>query len=94
MLVQRPGEPRVFEARAIVFDDADDYHVRINDPALDVGEGCILVMRGAGLIGFAGSAEVVNMQPADALIRRGIQTLPRLGNGRQSGTSDSPSILN
>ncbi len=92
--LSRPGHEGVFEARAVVFDGADDYHARINDPALEIDEGCILVMRGAGPIGWPGSAEVVNMQPPDALIQRGIQTLPTLGDGRQSGTADSPSILN
>jgi dihydroxy-acid dehydratase len=92
--LQQPGQEGIFEARAIVFDGADDYHHRINDPALDIDEGCILVMRGAGPLGWPGSAEVVNMQPPDALIRRGIETLPTLGDGRQSGTADSPSILN
>jgi dihydroxy-acid dehydratase len=83
-----------FEARAIVFDGSDDYHHRINDPALNIDENCILVIRGSGPIGWPGSAEVVNMQPPDALIQRGITSLPTLGDGRQSGTSDSPSILN
>jgi xylonate dehydratase len=92
--LSRPGQEGVFEARAVVFDGADDYHVRINDPALEIDEGCILVMRGAGPIGWPGSAEVVNMQPPDALIQRGIHALPTLGDGRQSGTADSPSILN
>jgi len=92
--LNQPGQEGVFEARAVVFEGADDYHARINDPALDIDEGCILVMRGAGPIGWPGSAEVVNMQPPDALIRRGINTLPTLGDGRQSGTADSPSILN
>ncbi len=92
--LSRPGHEDVFEARAVVFDGADDYHARINDPALEIDEGCILVMRGAGPIGWPGSAEVVNMQPPDALIQRGIQALPTLGDGRQSGTADSPSILN
>ena len=92
--LSRPGHEDVFEARAVVFDGADDYHHRINDPALEIDEGCILVMRGAGPIGWPGSAEVVNMQPPDALVRRGIDTLPTLGDGRQSGTADSPSILN
>lgn len=92
--LSRPGHEGVFEARAVVFDGADDYHARINDPALEIDEGCILVMRGAGPIGWPGSAEVVNMQPPDALIQRGIQALPTLGDGRQSGTADSPSILN
>jgi dihydroxy-acid dehydratase len=88
------GQPNVFEARAIVFDGSDDYHQRINDPALNIDERCILVIRGAGPIGWPGSAEVVNMQAPDALIKRGISSLPTLGDGRQSGTSDSPSILN
>lgn len=92
--LSRPGHEGVFEARAVVFDGADDYHARINDPALEIDEGCILVMRGAGPIGWPGSAEVVNMQPPDALIQRGILALPTLGDGRQSGTADSPSILN
>jgi dihydroxy-acid dehydratase len=89
-----PGQENIFEARAIVFDGSGDYHDRINDPALNIDENCILVIRGAGPIGWPGSAEVVNMQPPDALIRRGINWLPTLGDGRQSGTSDSPSILN
>ena len=92
--LSRPGQEGIFEARTVVFEGAADYHTRINDPALNIGEGCILVMRGAGPIGWPGSAEVVNMQPPDALIRRGINTLPTLGDGRQSGTADSPSILN
>jgi len=92
--LSRPGAPGVFEARAVVFDGSDDYHHRINDPALGIDENCILVIRGAGAIGWPGSAEVVNMQPPDALIRRGVQWLPTMGDGRQSGTSDSPSILN
>ncbi|RIA43696.1 D-xylonate dehydratase [Hephaestia caeni] len=92
--LSRPGAQGVFEGRAIVFDGSDDYHHRINDPALAIDEDCILVMRGAGPIGWPGSAEVVNMQPPDALLRRGIAWLPTLGDGRQSGTSDSPSILN
>ncbi len=90
----RPGHEDVFTARAIVFDGAEDYHARINDPALGIDEDCILVMRGAGPLGWPGSAEVVNMQPPDALIQRGIRALPTLGDGRQSGTADSPSILN
>jgi dihydroxy-acid dehydratase len=92
--LSRPGSEGVFEARAIVFDGSDDYHHRINDPSLEIDENCILVMRGAGPIGWPGSAEVVNMQPPDALIQRGVMWLPTLGDGRQSGTSDSPSILN
>ncbi|AUW59622.1 dihydroxy-acid dehydratase [Sphingobium sp. SCG-1] len=89
-----PGSEGVFEGRAIVFEGGEDYHHRINDPSLSIDENCILVMRGAGPIGWPGSAEVVNMQPPDALIQRGVQWLPTLGDGRQSGTSDSPSILN
>jgi dihydroxy-acid dehydratase len=88
------GHEDIFEARAIVFDGSDDYHHRINDPALGIDENCILVIRGSGPIGWPGSAEVVNMQPPDALLQRGITSLPTLGDGRQSGTSDSPSILN
>ncbi len=90
----QPGNEGVFTARAIVFDGAEDYHTRINDPALGIDEDCILVMRGAGPLGWPGSAEVVNMQPPDALIQRGVRALPTLGDGRQSGTADSPSILN
>ena len=83
----------IFEGWAVVFDGAEDYHQRINDPGLGLDERSILVMRGAGPIGWPGSAEVVNMQPPDALLKRGINTLPTIGDGRQSGTSDSPSIL-
>ena len=92
--LSRPGHEGMFEARAIVFDGSDDYHHRINDSALDIDENCILVIRGSGPLGWPGSAEVVNMQPPDALLKRGITSLPTLGDGRQSGTSDSPSILN
>jgi dihydroxyacid dehydratase/phosphogluconate dehydratase len=92
--LSRPGSEGVFEGRAIVFDGSGDYHHRINDPSLDIDENCILVIRGSGVLGWPGSAEVVNMQPPDALLQRGIQSLPTLGDGRQSGTSDSPSILN
>jgi len=83
-----------FEGKVVVFDGSTDYHDRINDPALGIDERTILVIRGSGPIGWPGSAEVVNMQPPDALIKRGITSLPTLGDGRQSGTSDSPSILN
>ena len=92
--LSRAGSENVFECRAIVFDGSGDYHARINDPALNIDEDCILVIRGSGPVGWPGSAEVVNMQPPDALIKRGIKNLPTLGDGRQSGTSDSPSILN
>jgi xylonate dehydratase len=88
------GNDNVFEARAIVFDGSEDYRARINDPALEIDERCVLVIRGAGPLGWPGSAEVVNMQPPDALLKRGITSLPTIGDGRQSGTSDSPSILN
>ena len=89
-----PEGEGVFEGRVVVFDGSDDYHHRINDPDLDIDEGTILVIRGAGPLGWPGSAEVVNMQPPDRLLKRGINTLPTIGDGRQSGTSDSPSILN
>ncbi len=92
--LSHPGQENIFESRAVVFDGSDDYHHRINDPDLDIDEGTILVIRGAGPLGWPGSAEVVNMQPPDALLKRGVTTLPTLGDGRQSGTSDSPSVLN
>lgn len=88
------ADPEAFEGRVVVFDGADDYHQRIDDPSLAIDEFSILVMRGAGPIGHPGGAEVVNMQPPEALIRKGIESLPCLGDGRQSGTSGSPSILN
>jgi dihydroxy-acid dehydratase len=88
-----PGQEGCFQGRAIVFDGAEDYHARINDPTLMIDDRCILVIRGAGPIGWPGSAEVVNMQPPDALIRTGITSLPTIGDGRQSGTSASPSIV-
>ncbi|MGH7210551.1 MAG: dihydroxy-acid dehydratase, partial [Acetobacteraceae bacterium] len=89
-----PGQVGRFEGRAIVFDGSEDYHARINDPELGIDEHSILVIRGAGPVGWPGSAEVVNMQPPDALLRKGITSLPTIGDGRQSGTADSPSILN
>ena len=89
-----PGAENRFECRVVVFEGSTDYHHRINDPALGIDEHTMLVIRGAGTLGWPGSAEVVNMQPPDALIRQGISALPTLGDGRQSGTSDSPSILN
>ncbi|WP_334161805.1 IlvD/Edd family dehydratase [Phenylobacterium sp.] len=92
--LSEPGREGVFEGRCVVFDGSDDYHHRINDPALGVDARTILVIRGSGPLGWPGSAEVVNMQPPDALIQKGIMSLPTLGDGRQSGTSDSPSILN
>ncbi|MFW2587721.1 IlvD/Edd family dehydratase [Sagittula sp. SSi028] len=92
--LSHPGNEGVHEARAIVFEGPEDYHDRINDPALEIDESCILFIRNVGCVGYPGSAEVVNMQPPDALIRAGINHLPTVGDGRQSGTSESPSILN
>ena len=92
--LDKPGSRNIFEARAIVFEGPEDYHSRINDPQLNIDVDCILVIRGCGPVGYPGSAEVVNMQPPDKLIREGILELPTLGDGRQSGTSASPSILN
>lgn len=92
--LMEPGHEGVFEGKAVIFDGSEDYHARINDPALDIDERTILVIRGAGPLGWPGSAEVVNMQPPDHLIRKGITSLPTIGDGRQSGTADSPSILN
>ena len=89
-----PKDPNAFEGRAVVFDGPEDYHHRIDDPKLAIDERTILFMRGAGPIGHPGAAEVVNMQPPAALIKRGITSLPCIGDGRQSGTSASPSILN
>ncbi len=89
-----PKHPNAFEGRAVVFDGPEDYHRRIEDAALGIDEHTILVMRGAGPIGYPGSAEVVNMQPPAALIKKGVTSLPCVGDGRQSGTSGSPSILN
>ncbi|MDB5707541.1 MAG: dihydroxy-acid dehydratase [Sphingomonas bacterium] len=89
-----PDDPDAFEGVAIVFDGPEDYHAQIDDPALGLDEHSILVMRGAGPIGYPGGAEVVNMRPPAALIRAGIHALPCIGDGRQSGTSGSPSILN
>ena len=92
--LERPGQENVVEGRAIVFEGPEDYHHRINDPSLGIDENCFLVIRGCGPVGYPGSAEVVNMQPPDDLIKRGVRELPTIGDGRQSGTSGSPSILN
>jgi xylonate dehydratase len=92
--LSNPADPEAFEARAIVFDGPEDYHDRINDPTLSIDAGCVLFIRNTGTVGYPGSAEVVNMQPPDALIKQGITSLPTVGDGRQSGTSASPSILN
>ncbi len=92
--LRHPGREGVFEGKAVVFDGSEDYHCNINNPELGIDENTILVIRGAGPRGWPGSAEVVNMQPPDALLKRGIMSLPTIGDGRQSGTADSPSILN
>jgi dihydroxy-acid dehydratase len=89
-----PKDPNAFEGRAVVFDGPEDYHKRIDDPSLKIDEQTVLFIRGVGPIGYPGSAEVVNMQPPAALIKRGIKALACIGDGRQSGTSGSPSILN
>ncbi|CUU19332.1 dihydroxy-acid dehydratase [Bradyrhizobium sp. JR7.2] len=92
--LSNPKDLNAFEGRAIVFEGPEDYHERIDDPSLDIDESCMLFVRGTGPIGYPGGAEVVNMQPPAALIKRGILALPCIGDGRQSGTSGSPSILN
>ncbi len=92
--LSNPEDPEAFEGRAVVFDGPEDYHRRIDDPELGVDENSILFIRGAGPVGYPGAAEVVNMRPPAALIRVGVHTLPCVGDGRQSGTSGSPSILN
>jgi len=92
--LSNPKDPEAFEGRAIVFEGPEDYHHRIDDESLKIDEHCLLFIRGTGPIGYPGGAEVVNMQPPGALIKRGITSLPCIGDGRQSGTSGSPSILN
>ena len=92
--LSNPEDPQAFEGRAIVFDGPEDFHTRIDDPALNIDEHCILFMRGAGPIGYPGGAEVVNMRPPAYLIKKGVNSLACVGDGRQSGTSGSPSILN
>jgi len=92
--LSNPKDPNAFEGRAVVFDGPEDYHRRIDDAALGIDEHTVLFMRGAGPIGYPGSAEVVNMQPPAALIKKGVTSLACIGDGRQSGTSGSPSILN
>jgi dihydroxy-acid dehydratase len=92
--LSEPGNEGVYEAKAVVFEGPEDYHDRINDPELGVDERTILFIRGVGAVGYPGSAEVVNMQPPVAILRKGINHLPTVGDGRQSGTSESPSILN
>jgi len=92
--LSNPDDPNAFEGRAVVFDGPEDYHRRIDDPSLQIDQHTMLFIRGVGPIGYPGSAEVVNMQPPAALIKRGITSLPCIGDGRQSGTSASPSIVN
>ncbi len=92
--LSNPDRPNVFEGKAIVFEGPEDYHERIEDPDLGVEEQSVLVIRNAGPVGYPGSAEVVNMQPPASMLKRGINALPTMGDGRQSGTSGSPSILN
>ena len=92
--LSNPTSLNLFEANAVVFEGPEDYHLRINDESLNIDENSILMIRGCGPVGYPGSAEVVNMQPPDKLLKQGINTLPTLGDGRQSGTSESPSILN
>ncbi|CAM5550050.1 dihydroxy-acid dehydratase [Aquamicrobium terrae] len=92
--LSNPQDPEAFEGKAAVFDGPEDYHARIDDPAEGIDEHTILFMRGAGPVGYPGGAEVVNMQPPAYLIKRGIHSLPCVGDGRQSGTSGTPSILN
>jgi dihydroxy-acid dehydratase len=89
-----PNDPEAFEGKVVVFDGSEDYQACIDDPALIIDARTILVMRGAGPVGHPGGAEVVNMQPPGSLIKQGIESLPCLGDGRQSGTSGLPSILN
>ncbi|SMO49669.1 IlvD/Edd family dehydratase [Ruegeria faecimaris] len=92
--LSNPDDPNAFEGRAVVFDGPEDFHHRIDDPAENIDANCILIMRGAGPKGYPGAAEVVNMRPPAYLLKQGIEALPCIGDGRQSGTSGSPSILN
>jgi len=92
--LSNPDDPDAFEGVAVVFDGPEDYHRRIDDPSLALTERSVMFMRGAGPIGYPGAAEVVNMRPPEYLIKAGVRQLPCLGDGRQSGTSGSPSILN
>ncbi|MDJ0612797.1 MAG: IlvD/Edd family dehydratase [Rhizobiaceae bacterium] len=92
--LSNPDDPDAFEGRAIVFDGPEDFHKRIDNPKLKIDEYCLLFMRGAGPKGYPGGAEVVNMRPPSYLLKKGIKSLPCIGDGRQSGTSGSPSILN
>lgn len=92
--LENPKDPNAFEGKAVVFDGPEDYHHRIDDPALEIDEHSILFIRGVGPVGYPGAAEVVNMRPPDYLIKKGVTALACIGDGRQSGTSGSPSILN
>ena len=92
--LSNPKDPNAWEGRAIVFEGPEDYHARIDDPKLKIDENCMLFVRGVGPKGYPGAAEVVNMQPPAAMLKRGATELPCIGDGRQSGTSGSPSILN
>jgi len=92
--LSNPDDPMAFQGRAIVFEGPEHFNASIDDPALDIDANCILIMRGAGPIGYPGGAEVVNMRAPDYLLKQGVQEMPCIGDGRQSGTSGSPSILN
>ena len=92
--LEHPDHPGLFEGRAVVFEGPEDYHDRIDDPSLDIDEDCFLFIRYCGPVGYPGAAEVVNMRPPTRLMQKGIRALPTIGDGRQSGTSESPSILN
>jgi dihydroxy-acid dehydratase len=92
--LEDPEQPGVFVGRAIVFEGPEDYHHKIDDPTLEIDEDCFLFIRNCGPVGYPGAAEVVNMRPPISLMKKGIKALPTIGDGRQSGTSESPSILN
>ncbi|MEO0798068.1 MAG: IlvD/Edd family dehydratase [Pseudomonadota bacterium] len=92
--LSNPDDPNAFEGRAVVFEGPEDYHDRVDDPSLEIDAHSILFMRGAGPVGYPGAAEVVNMRAPDYLLKKGVSALPCIGDGRQSGTSGSPSILN
>ena len=92
--LSNPKDPEAFEGRVVVFDGPEDYHARIDDPRLEITADTLLIMRGTGPLGYPGAAEVVNMRPPASILRQGIHHLPCIGDGRQSGTSGSPSILN
>ena len=92
--LSNPKDPNAFEGRVIVFTGPEEFHETIDDPSLNIDENCVLIMRGAGPIGYPGGAEVVKMRPPSYLLEQGVHSLPCIGDGRQSGTSGSPSILN